>query len=127
MKLDRITLSIERELKRHFDLSLAEYDIFMRLASEPRRPKALCVLTDASASAVSRWLTRLVRERWVSRKYLDHNRSEFEAHITRRGRNQLRRIGEHLAGALRPMADVLTPEDERLIRRLEDNMRRLLK
>lgn len=128
--LDRlrcITASIEHELKREFDVSPSEYDVLSILEREPVPQRQLSRHTKSSAAAVSRWLTRLVREGWAERTHVADCRRELVCQITRRGRNQLRRIRVHLATQLQPMADELTPEDERVLHQLKENMTRLLR
>lgn len=124
--LARIAISVEQDLKRCFDLSLAEYDVLTIVEHESLPQKSIQAHTKASPSAVSRWLTRLVREGWVSREIQNNNQRKIFLKITRRGRNQLRRIRGHFIDTLQPMPDVITAEDERLLIRVEENMNRLL-
>ena len=128
--LDRLRLiatSIERELKQEFDVSPNEYNVLSILERESVPQRQLCTHTKSSAAAVSRWLTRLVREGWAERSHVADCRRELVCQITRRGRNQLRRIRSHLAQKLQLMADELSTEDERVLRQLKENMTRLLR
>ena len=125
-QLASIATPIERELKRQFDVSRNEYHVLIILERGPLPQKSLCVHTQSTPAAVSRWLTHLDREGWVTRQHADNNQRDFLSHLSRRGVNQLRRIRGHLAEILQPMADELTPEDERVLRQLERNMIGLL-
>ena len=124
-QLAGIAAAIEHELKRQFDMSRNEYDVLIILERGLLPQKSLCVHTQSSPAAVSRWLTRLDREGWVTRQHTDNNQRDFISHLSRRGINQLCRIRAHIAGALRPMADTLTAEEEQMLLHLEKNMIRM--
>lgn len=125
-QLANLGAAIEREMKRQFDLTRGEYEILTILERAPIPQKNLCARTRSTAAAVSRWLMRLDREGWVTRQHPDNNQRDLVSHLSRRGLNQLRRIRTHMAEALRPMADALTPAEEQVLLRLEKNMTRML-
>ena len=127
--LDRlrfIATAIEREMKRHFDMTRGEYEILTILERGPLPQKRLCAQTQSTPASVSRWLMRLDREGWVTRQHPDNNQRDFVSRLSRRGVNQLRRIRRHMAEALRPMTEALTPAEEQLLLRVEQNMTRML-
>ena len=125
-QLANLGAAIEREMKRRFDLTRGEYEILTILERAPLPQKNLCARTRSTPAAVSRWLMRLDREGWVTRQHPDDNQRDFVSRLSRRGVNQLRRIRDHMAEALRPMADALTPAEEQLLLRVERNMTRML-
>lgn len=125
-RLGNITKYIERDLRDQFGLSLGEYEILAALSRSPRAQAELYQQTSCLVAAVSRRLVRLVREGWVVRRHPAHDRREYVVNITQRGRNQLRRVRQRLTEILRPMAEELTLEDERLLAQVEQNLTRLV-
>ena len=125
-QLANLGAAIEREMKRRFNMTRGEYEILTILEQGPPPQKRLCVQTQSTPASVSRWLMRLDREGWVTRQHPDDNQRDFLSRLSRRGVNQLRRIRTHMAEALRPTADALTPAEEKILLRLEKNMTRML-
>ena len=125
-QLANLGAAIEREMKRRFDMTRGEYEILTILERGPLPQKRLCAQTQSTPASVSRWLMRLDREGWVTRQHPDNNQRDFVSRLSRRGVNQLRRIRSHMTEALRPMADALTPAEEKILLRLEKNMTRML-
>lgn len=124
-QLANLGAAIEREMKRQFDLTRGEYEILAILERGPLPQKRLCAQTQSTPASVSRWLMRLDREGWVTRQHPDNNQRDLVSCLSRRGVNQLRRIRRHMAEALQPMADALTPAEEQVLLRLEKNMIRM--
>ena len=114
-QLASLGAAIEREMKRRFDMTRGEYEILTLLERGPLPQKRLCAQTQSTPASVSRWLMRLDREGWVTHQHPDNNQRDFLSRLSRRGVNQLRRIRPHMAEALQPMTEALTPAEEQLL------------
>jgi DNA-binding MarR family transcriptional regulator len=106
---------LERELKSAHDLSLAEYEILVRLSEEPERRLRMSELasrTLASKSRLSHQISRMEVSGLVSRTgCLEDGRGSY-AQLTDHGWQTLVKAAPcHVASVRRWLVDVLDPED----------------
>jgi DNA-binding MarR family transcriptional regulator len=103
--------SLDRELREEHDLSLAAYDVLLRLARAPDRALRMTELAERvmlSPSGLTRLVDRLVAKGMVQRRADPQDGRVAFASLTDRGRGQLRRaarthlrgIREHFTGRL---------------------------
>jgi DNA-binding MarR family transcriptional regulator len=116
----RVTRRLDEELRVEHDLSLAEYDALLTIASSPDRRIRMRQLADRvilSKSGVTRLIDRLVIDGLVERDACQTDARGAEAVLTQAGLERLRRasrthlrgIAEHFLGAVNEM-DLATIE-----------------
>jgi DNA-binding MarR family transcriptional regulator len=117
-----VTRALEAELIIEHGLSLAGYDVLMRLAESPDRQLRMTELADAvllSRSGVTRLIDRLERAGLVSRCRVREDGRGVAAILTDQGLARLRvASATHLAGVTRYFLDRLGPSDLADLRRI---------
>jgi len=107
--------AFERDLKATHGLSLAEYEILVRLSEAPDRQlrmSDLAQITLASRSRLSHQITRMEADGLVVRQECESDRRGFLAVLTERGWQRLVDAApEHVESVRRHLVDVLTPEE----------------
>ena len=107
----RVTRRLDEELRVEHDLSLAEYDALLTIASSPDRRIRMRQLADRvilSKSGVTRLIDRLVIDGLVERDACQTDARGAEAVLTQAGLDRLRRasrthlrgIAQHFLGAV---------------------------
>jgi DNA-binding MarR family transcriptional regulator len=108
---DRVTRSLDAELRTEHNISLADYDVLLRLARAPDRTLRMTELAERvmlSPSGLTRAVDRLVEARLVRRDRFDGDGRVLLARLTESGRRLLRNaarthlrgIHEHFTGKL---------------------------
>lgn len=117
-----VTRALEAELIIGHGLSLAGYDVLMRLAESPDRQVRMTELADAvllSRSGVTRLIDRLERAGLVSRCRVREDGRGVAASLTDQGLARLRAASvTHLAGVTRYFVDRLDRSDLTHLRRI---------
>jgi DNA-binding MarR family transcriptional regulator len=117
----RLTRRLDEELRARHELSLAEYDALLQLASAPGRRLRMSVLADRvllSRSGITRLVDRLVADGMVERTACSTDARGAEAALTRRGVDRLRAASTtHLDGVRRYFLEVITHEEQAAIER----------
>lgn len=107
----KIFPTLDTELVREMGLSLSQYEVLLWLNDAEGnclRMSELAAKVVLSPSGLTRAVDQLERRGFVERRVSDHDRRGFLAHLTDRGKSQLRRasgthirgIKEHLTGKL---------------------------
>jgi DNA-binding MarR family transcriptional regulator len=107
----QVIRALDAELRDEHDLSLAEYDVLLRLARAPGRALRMTELARRvmmSPSGLTRVADRLVEEGFIRRDRIDDDARVMLAQLTDQGRQVLRRaaathlrgIREHFTGLL---------------------------
>lgn len=89
-----ISDAIERDLRAKAGLSLAQYEVLLRLAEAPRGKLRMVDISErlcVSKSGVTQLVDRLEQAGLVEREFTPSDRRLTFARITRRGRDALRR------------------------------------
>ena len=105
--------TLDAELREEHDLSLADYDVLLRLARAPDRTLRMSELAERvmmSPSGLTRAVDRLVEARLIKRERFDGDGRVMLARLTESGRllvraaarTHLRGIREHFTGKLSP-------------------------
>jgi DNA-binding MarR family transcriptional regulator len=122
----RITRRLDEELRAAHDLSLAEYDALLQLASAPGRRlrmSALAELVLLSRSGITRLVDRLVAGGMVERSACATDARGAEAALTRVGLERLRTASRtHLEGVQRYFLDVVGPDERAVLERALDGV-----
>ena len=106
-----VTRTLDAELRSQHGISLADYDVLLRLARAPDRTLRMTDLAERvmmSPSGLTRMVDRLVGEGLVQRERIEGDARVMLARLTDRGRQVLRRaarthlrgIREHFTGRL---------------------------
>jgi DNA-binding MarR family transcriptional regulator len=105
---------LSRELQEAHGLTLADYEILVRLSEAPRRQLRMSVLAEntlASRSRLTHQIDRLERDGLVSRQQCPDDRRGQLAVMTDRGWQALVAAAPtHVAGVRRHLVDALTPD-----------------
>jgi DNA-binding MarR family transcriptional regulator len=111
----RLMAELERELRDETGLSLAQYDVLLRLSEAPEQQMRMRELSAAvlyTTGGVTRLIDRMVAAGLVAREPSRTDRRSVLATLTPAGRELLTRAGRlHLAGIQRHFAAFL-PDDE---------------
>jgi DNA-binding MarR family transcriptional regulator len=122
----RLTRRLDEELRAAHQVSLAEYDALLQLASAPGRRLRMSVLADRvllSRSGITRLVDRLVADGMVERSACTTDARGAEATLTRRGLERLRSASQtHLDGVRRYFLDVVSPDDRATMERALDGV-----
>ncbi len=106
---------LERELKASHDLSLAEYEILVRLSEAPARQlrmSELATRTLASKSRLSHQISRMEGDGLVSRTGCVEDGRGFYATLTDHGYDRLAQAAPcHVASVRRWLVDVVDADD----------------
>jgi DNA-binding MarR family transcriptional regulator len=120
----RLNELLDRDLREHHDLSLAEYEILVRLSETERRSMRmaeLAELSNQSRSRLSHTVDRLARDGLVARHSCDHDRRGIWAILTDAG---FRRLSEaactHVRGVRAYFVDTVDADDYRALGRAFD-------
>lgn len=113
-----ITLLLDRldaDLRRTFDISLAEYEILVRLAERPERQLRMAQLADAMAhsrSRVTHTVKRMQKAGLVTRFTSDEDRRGVVCAMTEQGHELLVRMAPtHVNGVRDYLVDLASPDD----------------
>lgn len=110
---------IEDDLREHFQLTHAEFEVLLRLAKAPGHRARIQALAEASLltrSGTSRLVDRLVKVGWVERLEAEEDRRGAYAVMTERGLEHFFKAAEqHVALVRREFLQRLTPEDQAVL------------
>jgi DNA-binding MarR family transcriptional regulator len=109
----RLGYALERELKARHGLSLAEYEILVRLSEAPHRRLRMAELagsTSQSRSRLTHTVSRLEASGFVSRQACGSDRRGVFAHLTQAGFAALSNAAlDHVAAVRDLFVDVVGP------------------
>jgi DNA-binding MarR family transcriptional regulator len=113
-----MTLLLDRldaDLQRSFDISLAEYEILVRLSERPERRLRMAQLADAlahSRSRVTHTVKRMEAAGLVTRTMSDEDRRGVVCAMTEQGQDLLVRMAPtHVNGVRNCLVDLASAED----------------
>ncbi len=122
----QLTRRLDEDLRAAHQVSLAEYDALLQLASATGRRLRMSVLADRvllSRSGITRLVDRLVADGMVERSACTTDARGAEAALTRRGLERLRSASQtHLDGVQRYFLDVVSPDDRAAMERALDGV-----
>ncbi len=122
----RLTRRLDEDLRAAHQVSLAEYDALLQLASAPGRRLRMSVLADRvllSRSGITRLVDRLVADGMVERTACTTDARGAEASLTRAGLDRLRRASQtHLDGVRHYFLDVVSVPDRAVLERALDGV-----
>ena len=105
---------LDRQLGVDADLSLADYELLVRLSEAPDgtlRMRELADATLSTRSGVTRAVTRAERAGWVRRVECEDDRRGMNAELTEAGRAKLAAAAPgHVTAVRENLLDLLTPE-----------------
>ncbi|WP_203336006.1 MarR family winged helix-turn-helix transcriptional regulator [Nocardioides limicola] len=120
-----VTLLLDRldsDLRRDFGLSLAEYEILVRLSESPGRTLRMAVIADAlrhSRSRVTHTISRMEQAGLVVREQCSEDGRGIQARMTDAGYDLLVRAAPtHVNGVRDNLVDLATPADFRAVGRV---------
>src|SRR5437016_4503276 len=90
----QVTRTLDAELRMEHGISMADYDVLLRLARAPGRTLGMTELAERvmmSPSGLTRAVDRLVDASLVRRERVDRDARVMLAHLTDHGRQALRR------------------------------------
>jgi len=106
---------LDQDLRRHFKLSLPEYEILVRLSEAPARTMRMAHLADAvchSRSRVTHTVKRLEADDLVVRQLCAEDGRGVEARLTDAGFALLEKAAHvHVSGVRDNLVDLVSPED----------------
>jgi DNA-binding MarR family transcriptional regulator len=106
--------ALDRQLSAEADLSLADYDLLVRLSEAPGATLRMRDLADATLSTrsgVTRAVTRAERAGWVRRVECEDDRRGMNAELTEAGRAKLAASAPgHVEAVRENLIALLTPE-----------------
>ena len=106
---------LDRDLAQGHQLSLAEYEVLVRLSESPRHSMRMSELADATLSSRSRLshqITRMEKTGLVRREECFEDRRGWLAVMTDLGFTHLERAApDHVESVRRQLIDVLSPEE----------------
>lgn len=115
---------LDRELRRDFKVSLAEYEILVRLSEQPERALRMAVLADAvrhSRSRVTHTVQRMEQAGLVARETGLEDGRGVQARMTDEGFALLQRASRvHVDGVRRHLVDLVGSEDLTAMGRVMD-------
>lgn len=110
-----LTEALDREIKAEHGITLADYEILVRLSEAPDRAvrmSDLARLTMASRSRLSHQVARMEDKGWVQRRECETDGRGTLATLTEAGWELLVRAApSHVASVRRHLVDVLTAEE----------------
>jgi DNA-binding MarR family transcriptional regulator len=116
---------LDDDLRRHFDISLAEYEVLVRL-SESDGQMRMAHLADAMAhsrSRVTHTVARMEKAGWVRRTTSAEDGRGVVAQITDAGMDLLVRSAPlHVKGVRDYLVDLVSPEDFAALGRVMDTV-----
>ena len=121
----RISALLAQHL-RQFRLTLGEYEVLSTLRGGPLAQATICQRTDHSGASVSRWLDYLESEGWVQRERPEQDRRRCVVRLTEAGSGHLNAASVALSVPLDKLGVDLSADDKRSLKRLYQNMERLL-
>lgn len=120
----RLNEMLDRDLREQHGLSIAEYEVLVRLSEADRRSMRMAELADAcnqSRSRLSHTVDRLAKDGLVARHSCDHDRRGVWAILTDEGFRRLARAAcTHVRGVREYFLDTVGDEDYRAIGRAFD-------
>jgi DNA-binding MarR family transcriptional regulator len=106
--------ALDRQLGADADLTLADYELLVRLSEAPDATLRMRDLADAllsTRSGVTRAVTRAERAGWVRRVECEDDRRGMNAELTEAGRAKLAASAPgHVAAVRENLLDLLSPE-----------------
>ncbi|MHA6797890.1 MarR family winged helix-turn-helix transcriptional regulator [Bounagaea algeriensis] len=113
---------LNRELQAEHELSIAEYEILVRLSEQSDRRMRMRELAEDvahSKSRISHEVRRLERAGWVTRLDCEEDGRGVFAILTDAGWDKLRSAAPwHVAGVREHMIDLLTEEEQEVLARV---------
>ncbi len=113
---------LNRELQAEHELSIAEYEILVRLSEQSDRRMRMRELAEDvahSKSRISHEVRRLERAGWGTRLDCEEDGRGVFAILTEAGWDKLRRAAPlHVAGVREHMIDLLTEEEQEVMARV---------
>lgn len=124
---------LNRELQFSYGLSIADYEIMVRLSESPHRELRMSELASEiahSKSRISHQVRRLEKEGLVYRRECPEDGRGVLAVLTEKGMTKLRDAAPtHVAGVREHMIDLLEPDEQetlaKIFTRLTDRLRSL--
>lgn len=117
---------LERDLSHQHGLSLAEYEVLVRLSESPQRQMRMSDLAQAtlvSRSRLSHQITRMEREGLVRRQECENDRRGWLAVLTDEGMDRLVAAAPDHVGTVRHyVVDQLTDEEFASLARICDKL-----
>jgi DNA-binding MarR family transcriptional regulator len=105
--------ALDRQLQRDAELSLADYDLLVRLSEAPERRLRMSELAEAtlfSRSRLSHAVSRLESAGWVVRTACPEDKRGLFAELTQAGMDKLTAAAPgHVAAVREHLVDVLSP------------------
>lgn len=131
LDVDRLLLrELDRQLQRDNGLTLADYEILVRLSEAPDGRLRMAELADAtlySRSRLSHAVTRLEALGWVQREECPGDRRGLFAQLTGTGRAKLEEAAPgHVRAVRRLVFDPLTPDQTRQLGEIATSLRHVL-
>lgn len=115
---------LDDDLRRHFDISLTEYEILVRLSEREGRQLRMAQLADAlahSRSRVTHTVARMERAGLVQRSTSPEDGRGILATMTEKGWSLLRRVAPvHVNGVREHLVDLASAEDFAALGRVMD-------
>lgn len=122
--------SLDRDLRTAHDLSMAEYEILVRLSEAPDRALRMAELASSvahSRSRVTHTIARLEKEGLVERMACPSDGRGVNAHLTDAGLAVLTAAAHtHVTGVRDYLVDIATPEEYEVIGRVFERIRTTL-
>lgn len=117
----RLNELLDRDLRQHHDLSLAEYEVLVRLSETEQRSMRMAELaaeSNQSRSRLSHTVDRLAKDGLVARHTCDHDRRGVWAILTDEGFRRLEEAAcTHVRGVREYFVDTVCGEDYRALGR----------
>jgi DNA-binding MarR family transcriptional regulator len=115
---------LDRDLRQAHNISLAEYEVLVRLSEQPRKRLRMALLADAmchSRSRVTHTIGRMEKMGLVERVAADGDGRGVEAVMTRTGQRLLKQAAPtHVRGVREHLIGLSTPEDFAALGRIFD-------
>jgi len=118
---------LHRELQTGHGLSLADYELMVRLSEQPGGSMRMSQLAEdvaSSKSRVSHQVARMEREGLLQRRECDQDGRGVLAELTARGLQALQTAAPtHVNGVRDHMIDLLTPEEQDVVAKVFDRVK----
>jgi DNA-binding MarR family transcriptional regulator len=118
---------LHRELQVGHGLSLADYEVMVRLSEQPGNSMRMSQLAEdvaSSKSRVSHQVARMEREGLLRRRECDQDGRGVLAELTDRGLRALQAAAPtHVNGVRDHMIDLLTPEEQEVLAKVFDRVK----
>lgn len=125
-----LTQVLERQLQDDAGISLADYELLVRLSEAPRHRLRMAELADAAhatRSGVTRAVTRLEERGWVRRVDCPEDKRGTHAELTPAGMDKLRETAPgHVAAVRHHLVDLLSDDEVATMRGALERVRRHL-